>query len=142
VGQGVVRVELIGYWRSALEPGWPDPRDFVDATWDESEREAVATYLRRGGFEPWAQCGVSWCRFCGADNGSSERSDGVYLWPEGLAHYIRRHNVRLPATVIEHLLCALRSPDHDALRRIEADVRGSPRDVVIAKDFWARARLD
>jgi hypothetical protein len=85
---------------------------------------------------------VSWCRFCGAENGSSERSDGVYLWPEGLAHYIRRHNVRLPAAVIEHILCALRSPDHDALRRVEADVRGSPRDVVIAKAFWARARLD
>jgi hypothetical protein len=142
VGQGVVRVELIGYWRSALEPRWPDPRDFVDASWDESDREAVAAYLETGGFEPWAQCGYSWCRICGVDNGSCERSDGIYLWPEGLSHYIRQHNLRLPAVVIEHILSAACSPDRDALRQVESAVRASPWDVVVDEDYWVQARLD
>jgi hypothetical protein len=139
VEQGAVHVELIGYWQSTLEPHWPDPRDFVDTSWDESDRARVAQYLQRGGIEIWGQCGMSQCRFCGASNGSGERSDGVYLWPEGLAHYIRVHNVRLPAVVIEHILSSARSRDEDAMRRLEA---ASLPDVVVDEKPWAQARLD
>lgn len=97
-----VSVRLIGYWRSDEEPGWPDPRHLVDETWDEEERDVVASYLSQG-FVPWALAGVSTCRLCGKVNGSAELTDGVYLWPEGLAHYVRDHSVRLPSDVVQHI---------------------------------------
>ena len=43
------------------------------------------------------------CRICGAQNGSLELTDGVFLWPEGLAHYVTAHAVRLPAAFVEHV---------------------------------------
>lgn len=47
-----------------------------------------------------AAAGTSFCRVCGQANGSAELTDGVrFVWPEGLAHYVEAHNVRLPAEV-------------------------------------------
>jgi hypothetical protein len=97
-----VRVRLIGYWREELDDRWPDPRDLVDETWDERERGLVAAYLEEG-LRPWACAGYSHCRFCGKTNGCAEVTDGVYLWPEGLAHYVREHSVRLPDDVLEYI---------------------------------------
>src|SRR5213083_2403998 len=37
-----VRVRLIGYWRGESDDHSPDPRDFVDETWDDQERDLVA----------------------------------------------------------------------------------------------------
>lgn len=97
-----MRIRLIGYWRSEAEPHWPDPRDLVDEGWEAGERDRVASYLSTG-ICPWVQAGISTCRLCDRPNGSAELTDGVYLWPEGLAHYVRRHSVRLPAEVVEHI---------------------------------------
>lgn len=52
--------------------------------------------------------GLSECRFCGEHVGSLEFTDGVYVWPEGLAHYIQEHSVRLPAAVVDHVRTALK----------------------------------
>ena len=30
-------------------------------------------------------------------------TDGVWLWPEGLYHYVEDHNVRLPKEFISHI---------------------------------------
>jgi hypothetical protein len=98
----VVRVRRIGYWRSDEEDHWPDPSDLIDEAWDDRERELVALYLEEG-FIPWVGCGVSLCRICGRPNGAVEFTDGVYVWPEGLAHYVRDHSVRLPAEVLVHI---------------------------------------
>jgi hypothetical protein len=40
---------------------------------------------------------------CGVANGSAEFTDGTYVWPEGLAHYVDEHHVRLPEAVLEHI---------------------------------------
>lgn len=47
--------------------------------------------------------GHSRCRFCDAPVGALEFSDGVFLWPEGLAHYVEEHDVRLPERFVRHL---------------------------------------
>ena len=99
-------VTLIGYWEGDMEPGWPRVTDFVDELWDETERHRVASYLEQG-FNPWAgtaQAGISLCRLCRKGNGSAERTDGVYIWPDGLAHYVREHGVRPPVSVIRHII--------------------------------------
>lgn len=96
---------LIGYWRSedGRNDEWPDAHDFVDATWDRQERYMVRTYLSSGTIAR-AYRGLSPCRFCGQHNGSKLYTDGVYAWPEGLAHYIDEHDVRLPLQIVQHVV--------------------------------------
>ncbi len=36
--------------------------------------------------------------------GFEEFTDGVFQWPEGLAHYVLEHSVRLPAEVVQHAI--------------------------------------
>jgi len=116
---------LIGYWEGERAPGWPSASDFVDEHWDDVERDAIAKYLEHGLHVPWSYGGPSECRFCGAMNGSAELTDGVYIWPEGLVHYVREHSVRLPVSVIRH---------------IAARSRMRPTDVDDA--WWKAANLD
>lgn len=93
----------LGYWDGPhTTPGWPDPREFVDPTWDRDERDEVYQYLLQGTVVR-AYMGNSTCRFCGERVGSLEFTDRVYAWPEGLAHYVRQHSVRLPSAVVEHV---------------------------------------
>ena len=106
VGPGLI---LIGYWAGPYtSAGWPDPRDFVDPAWDEDERIDVANYLTHAPECRWFM-GLSECRFCGQPNGSAECSDGVFIWPEGLAHYVTEHQVRLPERFVRHALATVRS---------------------------------
>lgn len=95
-------LRLVGYWRSDNEPHWPDPLPLVDPSWDEEQRFWVASYLKHG-FVARMYLGKSRCRVCGEWNGSLELSDGAYLWPEGLAHYVYEHAVRLPPEFLEHI---------------------------------------
>ena len=111
----VTTVRLLGYWRLELpetDPGdwyrdellrWPDVTLLVDPDWREDERQRVGEYLQRGTRVNQAR-GLSPCRFCERHNGSAELTDGVYCWPEGLAHYVSGHDVRLPEEFVGHAL--------------------------------------
>ncbi len=48
--------------------------------------------------------GLSYCRFdCGQRGlGSADLTDGTWVWPEGLWHYVDVHSVRLPDEFIQH----------------------------------------
>jgi hypothetical protein len=84
----------------------PLPHEWIDKSWNEAERQAVLAYLRvQPAWEHWR--GYSWCRFDGCDNrrlGTTDRSDGTYVWPEGFAHYIEKHGVKPPDEFIRHVL--------------------------------------
>src|SRR5262245_6467774 len=88
---------------SAAQAHWPDPRHFVDTSWEGQARSRVADHLIRGALLVRYR-GLSSCRFCGGPNGSKELTDGRYFWPEGLAHYLVEHDVRLPAEFVEHVM--------------------------------------
>lgn len=93
----------------------PDPRDLVDPNWPLRERELIAVYLDAApDVEHWM--GYSYCRFnCGihgTEMGTTDKSDGRYLWPEGLSHYVLKHSVRLPEDFIRHIHAAVgKSPN-------------------------------
>ncbi|GAA3030189.1 hypothetical protein GCM10020229_47000 [Kitasatospora albolonga] len=109
------RVRLIGFWGTAESDHLPHPAALVDPGWDEAERHQVAGYLEDGQIAAeWM--GVSRCRLCDRPNGSRDLTDGVYLWPEGLAHYVVEHAVRLPAEFVEHVEVSLQ-----ALEDLERD---------------------
>ena len=96
-------LRMIGYWWDGdHERRWPDVRDFVDPERHEDERELTARWVRHG-LVSRSRMGTARCRFCEAPNGYRELTDGVYLWPEGLAHDVVDPDVRLPETFVRHV---------------------------------------
>ena len=57
--------------------------------------------------------GYSECRLCGQQNGAGEFTDGTYIWPEGLRHYVSAHSVRLPEEFVTHALTRRREIDEN-----------------------------
>ena len=98
-----------GFWKSGTCPWLPDPRDFVDETWDASERGRVADYLD-GGRVVAAYRGWSTCRICDKMNGNQDLGDGDIVWPSSFGHYARKHAVRPPAALVERALRRGRVP--------------------------------
>ena len=100
---------LIGYWAGPDDDEWPHPADLVDETWDARERSIVARYLEHGVVaNVWMGCSPS--RLCDrTDNGALELTDGTCVWPEGLAHYVVDHHVRLPQRFVDHVRESLRT---------------------------------
>lgn len=112
-------LRLIGAWRSDEHPGRPDPRDLVDDRWDEHERRTVVTYLG-GGWVLREDADASVCPFCAAPGGTAVRTDGVLAWPDGLAHVVDEHGVRLPVAVETYVL--------DRVARLRA--------ATVSADWW------
>jgi hypothetical protein len=102
----MTRLIAIGFWADFTHPSWPDPKELVDQDIDVRERQEVAGYLDRGIVHEVYR-GWSYCRFCDDQNGCADLSDGVYLWPEGLGHYIRAHDVWLPGQFTAHVAASL-----------------------------------
>ncbi len=101
-------VRRIGYWRGGYSggAGLPDPRDFVDPGWDPEERADVLDHLRSHP-ATWWYMGYSPCRLCDKDNGTGEFTDGTFAWPQGLAHYVEDHDVRLPEWFVTHVRASM-----------------------------------
>lgn len=99
------RLLPVGYWRSREQPELPDPAAHVDAAWEQEERQAALVYLQSA-----PACmrflGYSTCRLCGqsgAELGDSDLTDGTWIWPQGLAHYLSQHALRPPEPFLAHL---------------------------------------
>jgi hypothetical protein len=134
-------LEAVGYWFNDRAPSaYPRPQRLV-GTWDPEERARVVAYLRAGD-ELESYRGTSYCRFeCGtpsAEMGSLDLTDGRFAWPEGLAHYVEAHDVRLPDHFIAHALAnAPRTPP--SVRRIDDApwfAWGKARGAAIDLDGW------
>lgn len=95
----------MGYWRSSLEPEWPDPAWFVEENWDPEEKKMVLRHLEACHSMPYAMAGLSWCRFCCGETppGASEISDGYYVIPSGFVHYVEMHNVKPPKEFMDRV---------------------------------------
>lgn len=98
----------IGYWRGPDDESFPEPATLVRPNWISMEtRDSLLRYLRSASMfcGSW---GYSYCRFhCGVDDramGSRTYWDGVWAWPEGLAHYVEFHDVSLPDEFVRHAL--------------------------------------
>jgi hypothetical protein len=91
-------LKYIGYWLNDEEPF-----DYVDLTWDASERERVVKYLKEAGHMLYYWPTPAICKICGRRNGSRCLSDGTWVWPSGLAHYVSKHAIRLPEEFVDHV---------------------------------------
>ena len=99
----------IGYWESAEEPNLPDPTTLPQI--DPTVKHFVLQYLKTKAKVHTSWKGYSHCRFnCGIDRskmGSRCMTDGTYMWPEGLSHYIEEHNVSPGFGFITHIMTQL-----------------------------------
>jgi len=109
--------KLIGYWNDRLQDGsllgdgslseqyalYPSPLDLVSPGWLGSEKSSLISYLRSGVMYT-ESLGWSTCSFLCKNKsvGSRELTDGVWVWPEGLAHYVEVHDVLLPSEFVDH----------------------------------------
>lgn len=103
----------IGYWANSKDPkldsyekrgillAWPE--DYVDPDWKGHERNLVIAHLRNAP-DSNHYFGFATCRLCGIKVGSSEKSDGTYVWPAGLAHYLEDHSLRPPPEFLSHVI--------------------------------------
>ena len=94
----------IGYWKSEYEPNYPHPQQLQDESWNKDEKQLVIDHLRNS-ITAILYKGFSWCRFnCGEnDMGTKCLTDGIYIFPEKLYHYLESHDVRLPNKFVEHV---------------------------------------
>lgn len=71
-----------------------------------SGNQGLIAYLKAG-HRFQSDLGYSFCRFdCGTEDkkmGCSDLTDGVWVWPEGLSHYVELHNVLLPVDFLNHM---------------------------------------
>jgi len=112
---------------------WGDeaPLGLVDPNWRVADRAPLIQYLRSG-IVVTQYFGLSWCRFrCGAiEMGSRDLSDGEWIWPEGLAHYLNEHSLSLPDEFAGHAINNGFAIDR-SLQLEELEVHRDPR-------LWAR----
>lgn len=97
------QLEVLGHWFNPHAPtALPRPQALVGG-WEPAQRAAVLAYLRAGR-ELMRFPDPSFCRFgCGIEHtGAGDHTDGRWVWPEGLAHYVERHDVRLPEPFVAH----------------------------------------
>jgi len=90
---------------SFIHIGLPWPGDMIDATWDLRERRAVTAYVNHENFIGPRYMGHASCLLCNKlDNGAADCTDGIYVWPEGLGHYVETHSVKPPQEFVDHII--------------------------------------
>ena len=119
-------LRLIGYWKSDLADEYPFPQE-LRTEYSAGLGDRLVAYLESGGLFVGYR-GHSWCRFgCPGGNGSAELTDGSWVWPEGLAHYVRHHPVALPDDFVR---------DVTATNRRAGLSRGHPRTTEVDDSYW------
>lgn len=103
----------IGYWASDKDPlrdtyetkriMLPWPEDFVDPEWRGHEKNMVIAHLRNAP-DIEGYFGFATCRLCGIKCGATDKSDGTFVWPSGLAHYVEEHGLRPPPDFVHHII--------------------------------------
>ena len=94
---------------------WRNPNDdlnhlplfesLVDTEWTPPDLKDIADYLSRCPVVISSQAMASPCPLCGVvlDNLTAQQSDGEWVWPSFLEHYITEHHVRLPDRMVHHI---------------------------------------
>jgi hypothetical protein len=95
----------VGYWGSGVGQGLAAlsrPEALVRPGWQLQDRERIVAYLAAG-IVCAGWCGLAVCRFaeCVRLLGSCDLTDGMWIWPQGLEHYLIVHEVCLPEAFVE-----------------------------------------
>jgi hypothetical protein len=113
-----------GYWRVRdAEAHLPRLADFIDPTWQPEDKKRLIDYLRGAPLALATCAGFVKCLLCSRQlELGSHRSDGTWLWPDDLAHYVEEHEVRLPTNLEQHI----RDHHYRAPEQLEVPVEQLP----------------
>jgi hypothetical protein len=96
-----------GLWKAeeADPPQVPLFADVVDVTWGPTDLGDIVRYLQKCPVALASGVRPEKCPFCEdlLTEPGTQRSDGLWVWPSSLAHYVSRHHVRLPDRMVEHI---------------------------------------
>jgi hypothetical protein len=137
-----VLLRPVGYWTSRPGDGLPDPRTLMSVKWERDRRSLIAAYLGSAAVLDTLDA-KQICVICGADGGRRERTDGVWRWPETLAHYVAQHGVKLPDELVTHMAREdFRPPDVDVKALRDHLAPANPIATTLMSKAAAAAALD
>lgn len=88
-----------GFWFSESEPDLPRPKARAKPWYGQDHFLKTLCRLEYR-LVPKLFKGSSECRVCGRKNGSGEYDHGGWVWPTGLYHMIKAHNVKPSAEFV------------------------------------------
>jgi hypothetical protein len=119
-----------------LESRLPHPAAIIAACGVTARDARVVQYLCNAVRDLWC-AGYSYCRLrCGVPDsqmGSFEHTDGIWSWPEGLAHYVDVHGLPLP----EEFLATMRAHEWHPPQDVTG-VAYAGRDIAFWQEWAAR----
>ena len=110
--QAMATLAELGFWRASIDSPspLPCPSPPPSPPPPSSHFPLLLRYISSSALmESWEH-GHAACRLCPAQKlGCATLTDGVWVWPEGLRHYVETHSVPLPAAFVAHALSAVRA---------------------------------
>ncbi len=116
---------FFGFWKtSEFDPDdSPWVHDCIDVNWKPADKNKLFKYIDSCPLVIVSGSIRTKCLLCDDELASSDFvSDGKWLWPKDLTHYMLKHFVRLPDKFIEHI----RKMNYDYPREIDIDWRELP----------------
>jgi hypothetical protein len=102
----MTKLERVGFYRE-MPHGDPTDPSLADARADapDPHQEVVAAYLAAGHVYI-ATPGMAVDALDGKTPIGPPHylTDGIHVWPGDVAHYVRRYNVRLPRSFVDHVV--------------------------------------
>jgi hypothetical protein len=94
-----------GFFSEDHDSSIPPVDEFIDQDWRPSDWEQLANYVAHAPVVLASAMLPVKCPLCDESylDPGSYSSDGEWLWPTSLAHYVTRHYVRPPDALIEHI---------------------------------------
>lgn len=96
-----------GVWTTADSAPFEVPvfSEVVDATWRPHDLDRLVEYLRACPVSITSSMRPVPRTLCDhlLPEPSAQRSDGVWVWPSSLSHYVAQHHVRLPDRLVERI---------------------------------------
>jgi hypothetical protein len=79
--------------------------DYVDTSCPPEIKEKIISYLDTAPLVLVGQVPERRCGLCDdLIHPAAYRSDGIWLWPDGLVHDVSKHNFCIPNQMLEHIL--------------------------------------
>lgn len=96
-----------GVWKLDAEEPFEAPlfSQVVDHSWRPPDLGELVAYLRDCPVAITSGAPPGNCWLCGQVlwELNTQRSDGVWVWPSSLEHYVAEHHVRLPDRMVGHI---------------------------------------
>ena len=101
----MAHLRQVGFWRKKAAPEGEGELPFPTPAPSPGPRPSawLQRYLTAHALLESYEHGSSSCRLCGIQNGCATLTDGVFVWPEGLWHYVGAHGVALPGDFLQHI---------------------------------------